>query len=67
MDKQVLTSSLATEDASCYTVGVLRNGMIRVLFFQFDLKDFVTVALLFLCHNWLKNETWYLTKKQQHS
>ncbi|XP_015759588.1 PREDICTED: DNA-directed RNA polymerase III subunit RPC5-like [Acropora digitifera] len=29
MDKQVLTSSLATEDASCYTVGLLRNGMIR--------------------------------------
>ncbi|KAK2564331.1 DNA-directed RNA polymerase III subunit RPC5 [Acropora cervicornis] len=30
MDKQVLTSSLATEDASCYTVGLLRNGELHL-------------------------------------
>lgn len=26
-----------------------------------------TVALLFLGHNWLNNETWFLIQKQQHS
>lgn len=30
MDKQVLTSSLATEDANRYAVGVLRQGRITV-------------------------------------
>ena len=32
MDKQVLTSSLASEDVSRYTVGVFREGMIYVLY-----------------------------------
>lgn len=26
-----------------------------------------TVLLLFLGHNWLKNETWYLIREQKHS
>ena len=26
-----------------------------------------TVALLFLGHNWLNNETWYVIQRQQHS
>ena len=30
MDKQVLTSSLAAEDAGCYTVGILRQGKIVI-------------------------------------
>ena len=30
MDKQVLTSSLATEDVGCYTVGILRQGKIVI-------------------------------------
>lgn len=30
MDKQVLTSSLATQDANHYAVGVLRQGRITV-------------------------------------
>ena len=33
MDKQVLTSSLASEDVSRYTVGVLREGMTRPVSF----------------------------------
>ena len=36
MDKQVLTSSLATEDANRYAVGVLRQGRITVTVVLFE-------------------------------
>ena len=32
MDKQVLTSSLASKDVSRYTVGVFKEGMIYVFY-----------------------------------